>query len=653
MFGLESHINAAISQGIMFIDTQQQEDGSFLSLSSPNPKSFTNAIQFHSTFSTALILDALTSIPATPQLNEIKQKAAKFLLTQKSDIWSFNYWTRNAKEAKEMPYPDDLDDTFCALAALYHYDKKIIDGSVLAHMVRVLTAAEEQPGGPYRTWLVSQTAEHIWKDVDIAVNSNVAYFLSLQEIDLPQLHEYIDLCIKKNKLTSPYYPSEYSILYFLSRFYKGKHKNDLQQVLFSKKNKKNQWSSSLTTALAVTALLHFQTPAPVLTAAIQFLLNQQSEGAWQPEAFYTGVNPKKDKTYYAGSAALTTAFCLEGLATYLKAISVNTQNTGKESAKREYIYNQVVKKVEERFSVFDTAMKKNVDTMLQDMLAKDTQKHIVLLPFYFTETLGNNKKNISEDLVIQLGTANLFGWIAYTIYDNFLDDEGEPKMLDTANIALRELTKIFEQALPEKTKFKEFFHGIMDQLDQANTWEVTHCRIKITKSKMDFTNFQLPHYDNYQKLAQKSLGHALGPLAILFSLGYTKDSSEVKNFLTFFTHYLIARQLHDDAHDWEQDLRMGHTNAVGTLLLQQISQKEISLKKLLPKLQKLFWYTVIEEVCALVYEHTNQARIALKKCSAIVDYSFYEQLLIRYEKASKIALEERKNAIKFLHVYNV
>src|SRR5260221_8733023 len=100
MSTLYDQLENAISQGIGFIKQQQQSDGGFLSLSSPDATDFHQALQFHSTFSTTLILDCLYSLINISQLHSIKQKAATFLLTQKSEHWTFNYWTRDSEEAK-------------------------------------------------------------------------------------------------------------------------------------------------------------------------------------------------------------------------------------------------------------------------------------------------------------------------------------------------------------------------------------------------------------------------------------------------------------------------------------------------------------------------------------------------------------------------
>ena len=658
MFALRKQALEAILQGIDYLYLQQQKDGSFLSFSSPNPQDFANALQFHSTFSTSLILDSLCTHTQTQQLHRIKQKAASFLLGQKSTYWSFNYWARNSKQAKQLPYPDDLDDTSCALAALFHYDSKIIDGSVLAHVVRLLTASEIKEGGPYRTWLVVDTANKVWKDIDVAVNSNVAYFLSLQEIELPQLTSYIEDCIVNNKLLSPYYPTDYPIIYFISRFYNGKYKDALIKILLTKKTSEHNWDNPLNTALAISAIINLQGPVDKLDKSVLYLLQTQIEGSWKPDPFYAGVNPKKDKPYFAGSSTLTTAFCLEALNKYFHLLVTEKKEKQAESAiKKTLLHKQIMQTVEKRFLFLDKTTQQNAFSTLDTIIKNDSQQQVTLLSYYFVNMLGDKKKKISDDFIAKLGMANVFGWLAYTIYDDFLDEEGDPRLLSIANIALRTVSEVYENILPKHTKFTQTFHGIMDTLDSTNAWEAANCRVTINNNRFDLENFIIPDFRNFERLAEKSLGHALGPVAILFSLGYTKQSPEMKSLLLFFKHYLIARQLNDDAHDWEKDLLKGYCNSVGSLLLEKYrrelskNKESIVMGKHIKRLQKIFWYEVIVEVCSLINQHTQIARDALNSCSVIAEHHLLDQLLIPHEKAARIALDERKNALKFLQTY--
>src|SRR5262249_49160595 len=144
---------------------------SFSSLSSASAD-YSSPLTYRTTFFTSNILAAL-AVTHDPALFEVKQKSVGFLLNQKSPQWSFNYWDRQSPEFRELPYPDDLDDPFCALAALTATDPQLITGQALAHAVNLLTATEVKPGGPYRTWLVTAAAEAVWQDVDLAVNANV------------------------------------------------------------------------------------------------------------------------------------------------------------------------------------------------------------------------------------------------------------------------------------------------------------------------------------------------------------------------------------------------------------------------------------------------------------------------------------------------
>jgi hypothetical protein len=117
---------------------------------------FQCSVSRRTTFFPSLILLALSHFDQ-PEAQHIKRRTAQFLLKQKSDGWSFNYWDRKSAASRAQPYPDDLDDSFTALAALWHYQPTLIDGKALAAAAKLLIATERQEGGPYKTWLVDET----------------------------------------------------------------------------------------------------------------------------------------------------------------------------------------------------------------------------------------------------------------------------------------------------------------------------------------------------------------------------------------------------------------------------------------------------------------------------------------------------------------
>lgn len=643
-----------ITEGIDFLTTQQREDGSFISLSSPDPRNFHTAHASRANFPTILILQCLCEMNSTPQLETLKKHCATFLLTQKSNYWTFNYWTRNSQEAQTMPYPDDLDDTFCALAALYRYNQTLIDGSVLATVIQLLTTLESQEGGPYYTWLVSEKAEINWRDIDLVVNSNIAYFLSLQKVSLPKITDLIETAIDQNNLRSLYYPSLYPIIYFISRFYRRQRKKKLINILLSQKSN-GIWENPLSTALSVSALLNFGVAPSRLEKSIRYLLEKQKNGHWNPYPLYPDPL-MHGKLFYAGSAALTTAFCLEALEKFAKTKTetVTVVQSQKDKEEQE-LYRQIIATVEKRFETLEPGNKQTALSELHAVLKGNNAKQIPLLPYYFVSSLGKLQNKIPKELIIQTGVANVFGWLAYTIYDDFFDGEADPKTLAIANIALRELTLIFNNRLNSISEFQSLFQEVMDRLEEANMWENSHCTIKITNNTIDFTNLRVPDYKHYEQLAQKSFGHLLGPLAILFYLGFKKESPESIAIISFFKHYLIARQMNDDAHDWEKDLIKGYVNPVGAKLLQThrlyASKEQIKMQILLPELKEMLWHRLIREICQIIEDNIQSARVNLHTTSLIDDYLPFEMLLSPLEQAAKKTLKERGEMIKFLKKY--
>lgn len=630
-------------QATLFLKNSQQKDGSFASYSFEHAQQTQAPKVYHTTLTTSLILSCLTSLPETQELRTIKEQAANFLLKQKSPQWSFNYWDRTSKQASELPYPDDLDDTFCALAALYLYKPELITGEALGFITQFLIATERQPGGPYKTWLVDADAPAVWQDIDLAVNCNVGYFLHLQEVSLPNLQEMMDRTIQKEEYSSVYYPAVYPILYFLSRFYQGDRWETIVAFLKDKQEPSGAWENPLYTALAASTLLKAGVKPIDLDSSSEYLLKTQHAGKWKLQAFC--LDPAIEKSrHYAGAPALTTAFCLEALTAYNQA---NKQILSKSAqvSRKDMLYQRVIERVRDRISQLDEDLRTSALNCLATMLAKDTDQQIVLLALSLRESIFPSLADqFSDQQIVQVGCANLYGWIAYTIYDDFLDEEGKPALLPVANVCLRELTSIFQEG--NNPEFKHFFHSVMDRLEAANSWELAHCRFTSGNLK----DIEVLSYD-YERLADRSLGHVLAPLSLLFHTGFTEKDLEVSSLLIFFRHYLIARQLLDDAHDWENDLRRGQINAVAMLILSASKKPSGKLSKTLPRLQKLFWSKTIVTVHHIIEEHLQEAERALLLSPAIIDTHPLKSLLSPLTAVLQRTMAERARMIDFLQTF--
>jgi hypothetical protein len=213
--GEQREIQNSLNRGLAYLVAVQRPDGGFDSFSSPSASRFEQAFTYQTTFVPSLILAALNGLQ-TP----VRQRLADYLRDQRSPLGSYNYWAKDSPQRRLQPYPDDLDDTCCALIGLV-LNGTALEPADLAAFVKLLVNAEVRPGGPYRTWLVPTDSAAVWRDIDLAVNANVAYLLSLVSQPLPNLTAFIEAAVRKEQLRSPYYASAYPLIYYLSRAYQG------------------------------------------------------------------------------------------------------------------------------------------------------------------------------------------------------------------------------------------------------------------------------------------------------------------------------------------------------------------------------------------------------------------------------------------------
>lgn len=644
-----------VSAAITFLLLHQKKNGSFLSFTTIS-ENFTHAKPQYTTFITSLILAALSPIK-TEDSEQVKKKAKAFLLTQMNEYGALNYWQRNSQESKQTPYPDDLDDTFCGLYALTLYDKKLIDGTLLANVVSLLTHTEVSVGGPYTTWIVGKNAPVVWKDIDIAVNSNIAYFLFLNDITVPQLQKYIEKEIKNGKLFSPYYVSEITIIYFLSRFYNGTYKQHLIERLLTKRTPNGHWKNPLETALALSALLHFDAHSKAVEPAINYLLQQQKNGIWKAYPF-VNERIKKDGIEYSGAAELTTALCVEALKRYEKRKLEEEEK--KLIDKRHEVYEKIYQKISDEvlLKLHDLPHPLNsyAKALLDRLIIKDKQKIIPLTPYHFYETLEeNDRQKITEDMLIYLGTANTLGWLAFTILDDYFDkDLSDPLYLSIVSWCLTELTLIFATILPAQSGFINEFRSIMHAIDKANTEELLTLHIQKNEERILYLS-QIPKNIAIDLLVNKSLGHCLGPVAIYYLLGYQKNAKALKDLKNFYYHFIITKQLSDDAHDWQKDLLEGRLTIVNIMVLQEWQKKHphaktINLTLKLQQLSEIFWYRTIHDINDLMYKHIQKA----KKYARVLPIENPEPLLILlapFENAIHLSEVECEKMKQFLKKY--
>lgn len=633
---MKKQIEATLRQGIIFLKNEQKKDGGFKDYAWGGEK----LLERSTTFSTALILDILTEINLE-KAESIRANASEFLLAQASKNFTFNYWKRGSEEEKKLPFPDDLDDTCCAAASLTKYKKELIGGEALAGIINILTFMEKKVGGPYYTWIVPKETGNDWRDIDLAVNSNIAYFLSLNEVFLSSIDELIEKAIGEADISSPYYISEMAVPYFISRFYKGNKKNKLIEYIVKKKE--NGFENILDNALAASALLNLNYPLIKLEKSLKDLL---SATEWERESFVIESN-KEGKTMIAGSPALTCAFCLEVLNKYQKLKEVDQRSLLSQPS--EEIFNKLIFLMEDRFKETSPSFKFFAMETITLIFRKQSVRNLVLLPYFFSSVLKEN--SLSEKAIIDLCYGQALGWVAYTIYDEFLDGDQDERKISIANLCLRELTTTFSNLGKGNLEIKKLFITIIDKIDTANFWETNEARIKIEKNSILIN--KLPDFiKEEEKISDKSLGLALGPLALLLLNGKKLNSKDCKNLLIFVRSYIKARQLCDDIHDWEEDLRKGILTKVVVSILKSFMHEKnknvIVMENDLEKLREIFWYSLVEDICMEIKGDLIKAERALLSLN-ITGCEVFLNLLKKTENVVNKTLDERKRTMDFIN----
>jgi len=573
----------------------------------------------------------------------LKEKITDFLLREKNQNWSYNYWASDAPEKKTILLPDDLDDTFVSLEALQTNGYQFTARDY-AKITNLLVVAEDKTGGPYRTWLVGEeVADKRWLEVDVAVNANIAYFLQLNEINLPNLKKYFSKKISDDKLQSLYYPDWLVTVYYLSRLVKGNDRDRLSKILLEREERINT-KNSLRLALWLGALLNLGQKGTVIDRGIKKLILNYEQGGWKWNGFCLDPMVGKKK-YYNGSVVLTYSFCIKVLEQYCQINSLKQKDRSKSKRKQnefaDYV-EQVFGRAQDRLKETPIVLKEAAKDFLNKYRKKDEDGEIILLPWVMArspERVENRK------LLENLSLASLYGWMSYTIYDDFLDDEGEKKLLPLANLWLRELVKIYDSL--ELAGLDEYFEQLMDEMEGANLWEVTNCRWSV---KEKLVRNKLPKFGQGDVLASKSIGHALAGVAILLNQGVSKKI--VQKYLSAFRKYLITRQLNDDAHDWEEDLKRGQINMAGAMVIedywQSTNKKQILIKEDLEKIQLVFWQKTIKKISRKIEQESELAKKQISDLSEYLELGFLSKKLDNLQSAAIRAVKESQETQDFI-----
>jgi len=273
-------------------------------------------------------------------------------------------------------------------------------------------------------------------------------------------------------------------------------------------------------------------------------------------------------------------------------------------------------------------------------------QEITHIATFFAESLRSPITHTTKAFYHDLGEANFYAWMAYTIYDDLIDNNGQEQRLNVANVMHRRSLLLYAKHSPQTLTTWQYF----DQMDEANAWELAYCRAKINDGAVQLDT--LPNYHSLSMLAARSSAHILGPLIIAATANNHYET--FKTVEQGLRHYLIARQLNDDLHDWKSDLSHGHLSSVVTYLLEKINIKKgrFMISDILPLMQRYFWQKGMVAISRRILYHTKKSRhLLLKDGFMNANTPFFSTAIDPIETSAKQAIAMQNANKKFLKIY--
>lgn len=312
--------------------------------------------------------------------------------------------------------------------------------------------------------------------------------------------------------------------------------------------------------------------------------------------------------------------------------------------------------LKKRFAKIDPELRENALFVIERTIQGNPDKQMSLMPYYMQKALGKKASHIPSSLITEMGVANIFFWSAFIIYDDFWDEDeaADPKLLPVANLFARSYSDFFAGLEKQIPGFRKFFERLMDDLDGANAWETAHCRAQRKDGKLEIPQV-LPKYESYMRKYRPASGQILGPLALLLLCGYSFTSKEVSNLILYFKHYLIAMQLNDDLHDWEEDLERGHISTALDMLLRDFGAEgtSIDLEKDIENLRATFWFTTLPRATKKALAHARKSKKALQSLKSISDPAPLFPFADLPEKIALQAIREQQSSLDFMSSYSM
>lgn len=281
---------AAIERGVDFLVAKQLPSGMLPQQTCWYDPAMTNCHVDYTVWSTGFSLRSL-SVVSHLRLDQVKQRAAAYLLAERTPEGLWKYWTKEFPRVEPFDVVPDLDNTSIIAAALEAQGISFTDPTDT-----ILKQHDEK--GRYYLWVYPES-HAIEREYDCVSDANVLAFLAHRGLEPEMLCAPLRVLMRSdiNISCSAYYAHPEMLAYATARaFHSGASclapaVRDLRAWILGRQRADGSWGSVFPTALAVNALMYLDvsssSPKNAVERGIAFLLaSQRSDGSWPAEVYY-------------------------------------------------------------------------------------------------------------------------------------------------------------------------------------------------------------------------------------------------------------------------------------------------------------------------------------------------------------------------------
>jgi hypothetical protein len=190
------------------------------------------------------------------------------------------------------------------------------------------------------------------------------------------------------------------------------------------------------------------------------------------------------------------------------------------------------------------------------------------------------KLTVKQEQDLQNFTISMyFGWMAYTLIDDFIDQQASIQFAPLTS-SLKNLC--FKYALAVGPEFMTLVLDSFNKTDAYYIWEIENARVK----NKSFSELIRSNW-NYEYITRRMSSY-LSAIYWLPNLIGINDAKVSRRLYQFYNNLVIIHQLNDDAKDWKQDMEMGvMTFVLWHMLINRADEQELEQvlwSKTIPKI---------------------------------------------------------------------